>query len=122
MVADKEAHLSASLPQHQQQVTGLLGDPAPIGVGGDPGEMNPPGVEFDEEQHVQPLEPDGIDGEEVAREDPGGLLTQERPPGAVGSPWGRVEPGSSPWRRSVVRIAVAETRTPRRNSSPWSRW
>jgi hypothetical protein len=80
--------------------------------------MHPPGVEFDEEQHVQPLKPDGIDGEAVARDDPGGLLTQERPPGAVGSPWCRVEP----WRRSVVRIAVAETRTPRRNSSPWIRW
>jgi hypothetical protein len=30
--------------------------------------------------------------------------------------------GSSPCRRIVVRIAVAETRTPRRNSSPWMRW
>jgi hypothetical protein len=30
--------------------------------------------------------------------------------------------GSSPWRRSVERIAVAETRTPRCNSSPWMRW
>jgi hypothetical protein len=68
MVADEEAHVSASLPQHQQQVTCLLGDPAPIGVGGDSGEMNPPGVEFDEEQHVQPREPDGVDGEEVACE------------------------------------------------------
>jgi hypothetical protein len=26
--------------------------------------------------------------------------------------------GSSPWRRNVARIAVAETRTPRPNSSP----
>jgi hypothetical protein len=30
--------------------------------------------------------------------------------------------GSSPWRRSVMRIAVAETRMPRCNSSPWMRW
>jgi hypothetical protein len=30
--------------------------------------------------------------------------------------------GSSPWRRSVVRIAVAETRIPSRWSSPWMRW
>jgi hypothetical protein len=30
--------------------------------------------------------------------------------------------GSSPWRRSVVRIAVAETRTPSRWSSPLIRW
>jgi hypothetical protein len=30
--------------------------------------------------------------------------------------------GSSPWRRSVVRIAVAETHSPSRSSSPWMRW
>jgi hypothetical protein len=30
--------------------------------------------------------------------------------------------GSSLWRRSVVRIAVAETWTPSRSSSPWMRW
>jgi hypothetical protein len=30
--------------------------------------------------------------------------------------------GSSRWRRSVVRIAVAETCTPSRSSSPWMRW
>jgi hypothetical protein len=30
--------------------------------------------------------------------------------------------GSRPWRRSVVRITVAETRTPRWSSSPWMRW
>jgi hypothetical protein len=71
-----------------------------------------------QEQHVQPLEPDGLGGEEVARDDPGGLLTQERRQ----APLARRGVGSSPWRRSVVRIAVAETRTPRRNSSPWIHW
>ena len=30
--------------------------------------------------------------------------------------------GSSPWRCSVGRIAVAEIRTPRCSSSPWMRW
>ena len=30
--------------------------------------------------------------------------------------------GSSAWRRRVVRMAVAETRTPSRSSSPWMRW
>jgi hypothetical protein len=30
--------------------------------------------------------------------------------------------GSSPWLRSVVGIAVAETRTSSRSSSPWMRW
>jgi hypothetical protein len=35
---------------------------------------------------------------------------------------GRRGAGSSPWRRSVVRIAVAQTRIPRRSSSPLMRW
>ncbi len=30
--------------------------------------------------------------------------------------------GSSPWRRSVVRIAVADAWMPSRSSSPWMRW
>jgi hypothetical protein len=30
--------------------------------------------------------------------------------------------GSSPWRRSVVRITVAERRTPSWSNSPWMRW
>jgi hypothetical protein len=29
---------------------------------------------------------------------------------------------SSPWRRTVVRIAVADTLGPSRSSSPWTRW
>jgi hypothetical protein len=31
-------------------------------------------VQLDEEQHVQPPQPDGVDGKEVARDDLGGLL------------------------------------------------
>jgi hypothetical protein len=32
------------------------------------------------EQDIQPLLPEGVDGEEVAGDDPDGLLAQERPP------------------------------------------
>jgi hypothetical protein len=49
--------------------------------------------------------------------DRGGLLAQERPPRAGGLRGA----GSSPWRARVVRIAVAETRTPRCTSSSWMR-
>jgi hypothetical protein len=117
MVADKEAHLSSSLPEHQQQVAGLLGDPAAVWVGGHLAQMDPAGVQFDGEQHVEPSQPHRVDGEEVTRDDPGGLLTQERQ-----VPFARRGAGSSRWRRSVARIVVAETRTPSRNSSPWMRW
>jgi hypothetical protein len=49
--------------------------------------MDSPGVELDEEQHVQPPQPDGVDGEEVARHDPGRLLAQECSPGRGHRPW-----------------------------------
>jgi hypothetical protein len=53
--------------------------------------MDPPGVQFDEEQHVQPPQPDGIDGKAVARHDPGRLLAQERPPSRGHPPWRRIQ-------------------------------
>jgi hypothetical protein len=96
----------------------LLGDPGAIRVGRHPGQVDPPGVQFDEEQHIQPPQPDGVDGEEVAGDDFCGLLAQERPPCCARRPRGRVEPAAVEW----ARIAVAETRMPRRWSSPWMRW
>jgi hypothetical protein len=54
--------------------------------------VDPPGVEFDEEQHVKPSQPHRVDGEEVARHDPGGLLSQERRPRAARPPGCGVEP------------------------------
>jgi hypothetical protein len=38
-VVDKEAHLPAPLAQHQQEVAGLLGDPAAVRVGRHPGQV-----------------------------------------------------------------------------------
>jgi hypothetical protein len=54
--------------------------------------VDPPGVQLDEEQHIQTPQPDGVDGEEITGDDPGGLLAQERPPRWSGPPWGGVEP------------------------------
>ena len=61
-------------------VAGLLGNPRTSRVGGDPSQVHPPAAQFDDEQHLQPLQEHRVDGEEVARHDPGGLLAQERPP------------------------------------------
>src|SRR5512133_3121928 len=44
------------------------------------------------EQHIQPSQPDGVDGEEVAGEDAGRLLAQERPPGRGRRSRRRVQP------------------------------
>jgi hypothetical protein len=50
------------------------------------------GVEFDEEQHLWPSQPDGVDVKQVAGDEAGGLLAQEWSPGGGGPPWA----GSSP--------------------------
>jgi hypothetical protein len=80
-VAQHNAQLSASFAQHHQQVAGLLGDPQTVGGGGHPGQVDPPGVQLDEEQHIPPPQPDRVDGEEVAGHDSGCLLAQECSPG-----------------------------------------
>jgi hypothetical protein len=52
------------------EVPGLLGDPRRVGVRGDARHVHSPGRELDEEQDVERLEADRLDGEEVGREDP----------------------------------------------------
>jgi len=49
-------------------------------VGGDASDVDAAAVEFDEEQHVVAAQRDGVDGEEVAGEDPGCLVAKERRP------------------------------------------
>jgi hypothetical protein len=81
-------------------------------------QMDMSDVELDEEQHVQPSQPDAVDGEEVAATIPAACRRRNtRQVVAI-----RRGAGSSPWRRSVVRTAVAETQIRRRCSSPLMRW
>jgi hypothetical protein len=117
-IANKEIHPASSFLEDKQQVAGLLGDPSRIRVGGHPGEVDSPSVQLDEEQA------------HTARSQMVSTVkkSQATIPAAC---WRRnacqvVEArrgaGSSPWRRSVVRIAVAETCMPSCWSSPWMRW
>ena len=50
-----------------QEIPGLLGDPGAGRVSGHADQVHLPGGELDEEQHVDPLEEHGVDGEQVAR-------------------------------------------------------
>jgi hypothetical protein len=72
-IANNKAHAASSFLLDEQQVAGLLGDPGGVGVGSHASQVHPPGVQLDEEQHVQPPQPDGVDSE-VTGDDPGGLL------------------------------------------------
>jgi len=77
-------------------------------------EPNSPRPKLDEEQDVEGLEPHGLHGEEVGRDDAGGLRAQN----ARQVTDARRGAGPSPLRSSTVRMVVADTWTPSFLSSP----
>jgi hypothetical protein len=117
-VAQEEAHAPSPLLHCKQQVASLLGDPGTVGVGGHPGQVDSPGVQFEEEQRVQASQPDGVSSEEVARDDPGSLLPQECTPRRSSRSRRRIQPMAA----QGGAMAVTETRTPSPSSSPLMRW
>ncbi len=72
-----------------------MGGPWPGGVGRDPGEMNPPGSHFDDEQDVEPAQECGIDAREVGRDDPCCLGADELHPRRAIAVTGGVDVGGS---------------------------
>src|SRR6266536_1560485 len=90
-IADKEAKRRRSVSQCPGELAGLLGDPGAVWVGGAAGEVYAPAAELDEEEHVEPLQPDGFDGEEVDRDHALGLRSQELAPTEARALAGRSE-------------------------------
>jgi hypothetical protein len=76
-----------------QQVPGLLGDPGAGRMGGHPDDVDLAGGDLDEEQHVDPFEQHGVDGEEVAGQHRVRLRGEELFPGRPGPPRRRVDAG-----------------------------
>src|ERR1039458_244610 len=99
-VADQELGRRCSLGEPEAEVPGLLGHPGAGWVRRDTGEMDDPGVRFDEEQNIEPAEQDGVDGEEVAREEPLCLDAAELVPGRTRPP----REGSRPWRFKMTQM------------------
>src|SRR6266545_6331629 len=79
-IVGQEARPLATLAEIHQQVARLLGHPRRVGVAGTGEVLGPARADRDEEQHVQPAQPDRIDGEEVAGEHRLSVLTEERAP------------------------------------------
>src|SRR5665811_1246705 len=69
------------------------GDPGRVGVRGRGAHVDPPAAELDEHEDVERPQPGGLDGEEVAGDDPLRLGPEELGPGRSGPSWGRTEPG-----------------------------
>jgi hypothetical protein len=63
-------------------------------VTGDAGDVHHPGVELDEDEHVQAPEEHGVDGEKVSRQEARRLRPEEVPPGLAEPPASGREPSS----------------------------
>jgi hypothetical protein len=92
-VADQEPELGSAVAEVDQQVAGLLGDPGPRGMGGDPGEVHATSAVLDHDEQVEAAEQDGVDVGEVDGEDRPGLRCQELSPGRAGPSGGGIDAG-----------------------------
>jgi len=80
MVANQESDGIGTLGERPCDVPRLLRHPVAVGIGRAAGQVHAATGDFDREQHVQPLEPDGIDSEEVDRNDALRLCAQKLTP------------------------------------------
>ena len=113
----------------------LLGDPSPVRMGGHPSDPNPSATELDEEQDIELLEHESVDGEEVGGHDMRRLGLQKRPPRGTRPPWGGPQavvlqdPGNRARRQSDAELdqlsldaAVAPPRVSPWPDGPRERW
>src|SRR5713101_3745665 len=89
-IVDQEAHPFEEAGE--AEVARLLNDPGSCRVRRAAGEVDAPAFEFDEEEHVEAVQRDGLDGEEVAGEHARGLPAQEQPPAQRSAPGSGLEP------------------------------
>src|ERR671938_1200818 len=113
-IVDEEANRCRSLAERPGELAGLLANPAAAWVCRAASEMHAAAAELDEEEHVQPLQPEGLDREEVDREHALRLRAQEVSPGEAGALTGRPQASSLEDRAH----RGAETVRPRPRSSP----
>ena len=64
-IANQEAERFLALRQRPRQLPGLLRHPRPARIGRAPREMHATTAQLDEEEHVEPLQPDCLHGEEI---------------------------------------------------------
>jgi hypothetical protein len=82
------------------------------------GQMHPTTGDFDEEQHTQALQPDGVDRKEIH----GHHAVRLRPQELTHEGPGRWPAGPSCSARRIFLTVVADTMTPMPCSSPTIRW
>ena len=80
-IANQEAERFRALRQRPRQLPGLLRHPRPARIGRAPGEMHATTAQLDEEEHVEPLQPDRLHGEEIDGEQAVPMRSYEFAPG-----------------------------------------
>ena len=90
-VMDEKPQRLFSFVEVEREVPRLLDHPSAVRGGRATGEVDTPGGELDEYQHVDPLEPHGFKGEEVTRHHARSLLGKELSPGRAASAGRRPE-------------------------------
>jgi len=79
-VANQKTNRLLPFTESPRDLPCLLGDPPLVGMGRAAGQMDATAAEFNEEQHVQSLEPHGVDREEIHRDDAACLRSEELSP------------------------------------------
>jgi len=79
-IADQKTNRVGPFGDRPRHLPRLLRDPFAVGVSRAPGQMDAAAGDLDEEQHIHPLEPDGVDREKVHGHDARGLRPQELMP------------------------------------------
>jgi hypothetical protein len=94
-VADEEVEVEGAdlITEVHQKVAGGLGGPGRVRVRGHPEYVHPVGTDLHHEQDVEAAQCDGVEGEEVSGQQPGGLRAQEGSPPGVATPWCRAKLG-----------------------------
>src|SRR5206468_3526185 len=85
-VADQDPMPLPLLGERHRQVARLLHDPGAVGIGTDAGEIHATPRQLDEEEHVEPAQPERLNREEVTLDHRSRLLAQELSPADARSP------------------------------------
>ena len=89
----RKRNLWAAFVQVHQQVPALLRHPRAGRVPGRAQDVDTATGDLHHEEHVDPLEEDGVDGEEITCENTCRLSAQERGPGGVSPAWRGIDAG-----------------------------
>jgi hypothetical protein len=80
VIADQKTNRFLTFGERPGHLPRLLHDPFGVGVSRASGKINATAGDLNEEQHVQPLKPDGVDREEIHGDDAPRLRAYELTP------------------------------------------